>query len=70
MSVLVQFIGGEELELTVDPDGWTEAFQKALRNSDALEVRDVHGKRLGINPHAVLYWTLDPESLESRDLGD
>lgn len=70
MSVLLQFMGGQELELTVDVDQWTDAFRKALRSSDVLEVRDVEGRRLGVNPHAVLYWTLDsgsapPQSSES-----
>lgn len=60
MSVLLQFMGGRELTLTVDADEWTDAFKKALRNREVLEVRDVDGRRLGINPHAVLYWTLDP----------
>lgn len=62
MSIFLQFIGGEELELTVDSTEWTDAFRKALRHSEVLEVRDVDGRKLGINPHAVLYWTLDSEA--------
>ena len=65
MSVLLQFMGGDEIELTVDPAGWKDAFQKALRNSEPLEVRDVRGNTLGINPHAVLYWTLGPEGSDA-----
>jgi hypothetical protein len=65
MSVILQFIGGEELELTVDPDQWTDAYKKALRSSEVLEVRDADGRRLGVNPHAVLFWTLDSGSAPS-----
>jgi hypothetical protein len=63
MSVLLQFTDGQKLELTVDADQWTDAFKRALHNSEVLEVRDVDGRRLGINPHAVLYWTLESEDV-------
>jgi hypothetical protein len=62
MSVIVRFIGGEEVPLDVEPDTWAQLFKKALRQSDVLEVRDPEGEgTIGVNPQAVLYWRLVPE---------
>jgi hypothetical protein len=67
MSVLLHFMDGQKLELTVDANQWTEAFKKALRSSDVLEVRDVDGRRLGVNPQAVLYWTVEATNAPRGD---
>jgi hypothetical protein len=62
MTLRLQLREGRELDLDVDPQAWTRAFEQALRNSEVVEVKDPNGGVLAINPHQVLYWTTEGQS--------
>ncbi len=60
--VAVHLRCGEVIEFGVDPDEWSDAFDRAHRKRRGIQIEDLnHGGRLGINPQHVLYWkTLRP----------
>lgn len=61
MPIRVQ-LENRELRLDVDPDAWKRAFQRAMENNGAIEVKNARGEVLSINPRQVQYWTpLDQE---------
>jgi hypothetical protein len=69
VSIELQFVGGESLEIDVDLDEWIKGFKKALRSGEVLEVRRPDGARLGINPRAVLFWTSGDTDTAAPSLG-
>lgn len=61
MPLSLHLLGGSTLTLHLDPSEWKAAYDTALRSNSSIELEDpADGGLLGINPHAVLYWKVDP----------
>lgn len=57
MLLLLHLVGGRQIQLDVDPDEWTTAFENALRKDEIVKVEDPSdGGVMAINPRQVLYW--------------
>jgi hypothetical protein len=59
MSLLVYLLGGREIRLGIGLDEWTEAFNRALANNEAIQIEPSEGGKGGISPRAVLYWKVE-----------
>lgn len=67
MLLLLHLVGGREIQLDVDPDEWTEAFESALRKDEVVKIEDPSdGGTMAINPRQVLYWKVGANP-RSRD---
>jgi hypothetical protein len=61
--LLLYLIGGRELRLSIEPEKWSSAFHDALVKNEAIQIDDPSGEgKHGINPRAVLYWKVMPDS--------
>lgn len=62
MLLLLHLVGGREIQLDVDPDEWTEAFENALRKDEVVKIEDpADGGMMAINPRQVLYWKVEKD---------
>jgi hypothetical protein len=69
MGLSLHLMGGFQIWLDVEPEAWTAAFERALRESKVLQVEDPQdGGTLGVNPQMVVYWKAEsPPRAERSD---
>lgn len=59
--ISLRLITGEDLDLhDIETDKWEDALNKARRLNVFISVHSSDDRKLGLNPHHIMYWELRP----------
>jgi hypothetical protein len=70
MAVKIRLNDGITLVARADLEQFTEAYQRALRNNEILEVENGDGKMRRLNPAQILYFEDADEVFDESDQAD